>query len=109
MSVARYARAVGRTFARGAASVGIVAIEIAGCICMWAPVPLAWMWVGGRVYRLTGSLLADLVAAFGGFTLIVMLTMGALNRIDARWVQLRRDAGHDQREGALTRVVVVSS
>jgi hypothetical protein len=36
-----------------------------------------------------------------------MATVWALNRIDAMWVDLRRRQGHDQRDGALTRVVVV--
>lgn len=35
--------------------------------------------------------------------------MGALNRIDRAWVDLRRRAGHDETEGALTQIVVVST
>ena len=94
---------------RRAAGAALVAVEIAGCVLMWLPIPWAWMWIGGRVYRATGSLMADLTAAFGGFCITVALTMGALNRIDGLWVQLRRSAGHEQRDGALTQVVVVSS
>jgi hypothetical protein len=35
--------------------------------------------------------------------------MMALARVDRVWVALRRRAGHDQREGALTQVVVISA
>ena len=30
-----------------------------GTLLLWAPLPFAWIWVGGRVYAVTGSLLAD--------------------------------------------------
>ena len=35
--------------------------------------------------------------------------MKALARLDEVWVDLRRRAGHDQAQGALTAVVVVSA
>ena len=91
----------------GALCVALVVAEVAGFLAMLAPIPVAWMWLGGRVYELTGSLGADLLVAFGGFFATVLLMIGALNRIDGLWVDLRRRAGHDQRQGALTRVVVV--
>jgi hypothetical protein len=37
------------------------------------------------------------------------LAVAALTRTDRAWVALRRRAGHDQRQGALTRAVVVSA
>lgn len=93
--------------ARAGAAV-LVAVEVLGCVLMWSANPLAWMWVAARVYEATGSIFADLVAGLGGFTVTTMLMMEGLNRVDAAWVQMRRRAGHDQREGMLTRVVVVS-
>jgi hypothetical protein len=84
-------------------------LEVIGSLLMWAPVPVAWMWVGARVYDATGSLLADLTVVLVGFLITVSLGMSALNRIDAVWVALRRQAGHEQAEGALTKVVVVSA
>jgi hypothetical protein len=76
---------------------------------MWAPIPLAWMWVGGQVFSATGSLAADGAVAFLGFMATTWLAMAALNRLDAVWVALRRKAGHEQKQGALTQVVVVSA
>jgi hypothetical protein len=92
-----------------AASAAVLAVEVIGCLLLWAPIPAAWMWIGARVYDATASLLADLGVAFGGFFATTLLTMGALNRIDRAWVELRRRAGHDQAEGALTQIVVVSA
>jgi hypothetical protein len=92
-----------------AASAAVLAVEVIGCLLLWAPIPAAWMWIGARVYGATGSLIADLGVAFGGFLATTLLTMGALNRIDRAWVDLRRRAGHEQADGALTQIVVVSA
>ena len=45
----------------------------------------------------------------GGFVASVTVVLSLLNRIDQRWVRLRRRAGHDQREGALNQVVIASA
>ena len=95
---------------RGVAAIcaALVAAEVTGFLAILLPVPAAWMWVGARIYDETSSLLADLIVAFGGYLASLLAGMGALNRVDQAWVQLRRRAGHAQREGALTRVVVVA-
>jgi hypothetical protein len=95
--------------AASAACVAVLAVEVIGSLLMWAPIPLAWLWIGGRVYRATGSLAADGGIAFLGFVATAWLMMAALNRIDGVWVALRRRAGYDQAQGVLTRVVVVSA
>jgi hypothetical protein len=95
---------------RGAAvaSLALLAVEAVGTVLMWAPIPLAWLWIGGRVYSLTGSLGLDLAVAFFGSVATILLTMMALNRVDRAWVALRRRAGHDQKHGALAQVAIVS-
>lgn len=75
---------------------------------MLAPIPLAWLWVGGRVFAATSSLGADITVAFLGFVATTFLAITALHRIDRGWVALRRRAGHDQAQGALAQVMVVS-
>jgi hypothetical protein len=95
--------------AANAACGALLAVEVIGSVAMWVLIPLAWMWVGGRVFAATGSLAADGAVAFLGFVGTTILMVGALIRIDRVWVALRRRAGHDQDEGALTRTVVVSS
>jgi hypothetical protein len=93
--------------ARTSAS-AVLALEVLGALLMWAPVPLAWLWIGGRVYAATGSLAADGFVGFLGFigTLIVLVAL--LRRLDDLWLGLRRAAGYDQREGALQEVVTIS-
>jgi TM2 domain-containing membrane protein YozV len=87
----------------------VLAAEAIGSLTMWSAIPLAWLWIGARVDEATDS-----VAAAGGVALLGLLgtsvlAMAALTRLDRTWIALRRRAGHRQRQGALTRVVVVSA
>jgi hypothetical protein len=95
--------------ARRAACLGVLAVEVIGTLAMWAPIPLAWIWIGSKVYDLTGSLAADGLAALIGFGVTIVLVMRALARLDVVWIGLRRETGHLQKEGALTQVVVISA
>ena len=83
-------------------------MEVLGILVIWGPIPVAWMWVGGRVYDATGSIAADAGLIFLGFIATTVLGIAALSRLDGIWVALRRRAGHDQQEGALTQVVAIS-
>jgi hypothetical protein len=94
--------------AASAAAVAVVAVEVVGAVLLWGPLPLAWLWIGGRVYALTGSLAADGFSGFAGFVASVLLVVAALRRIDLVWISLRRRAGRVQAEGALQEVAVVS-
>jgi hypothetical protein len=98
-----------RSGATNVACGALLAVEAIGALSMWAPVPLAWIWIGGRVYAATGSLAADGAVALLGFLATTLLAFAALSRLDRTWIALRRRAGHDQAHGALTQVVVVSA
>jgi hypothetical protein len=92
-----------------AACAAVLAAEAVGTLLLWAPLPFAWIWVGGRVYAVTGSLLADGSVALLGFAASAFLAMRGLAQLDQAWIALRRRAGHAQKQGALTQVVVVSA
>ena len=103
----RYRSHMGR---RGeAACVAVLAAEALGTLLLWAPLPFAWTWIGGRVYALTGSLFADGVVALVGFAACAGFAMRGLARLDQTWIALRRRAGYTRSQGALTQVVVVSA
>jgi hypothetical protein len=91
------------------ACAGLVFVELIVTLLMWAPIPAGWMWIGAQVYTATGSLFADGVVVMTGFLATITAAMAALNRLDRAWVSLRRRAGHQQRDGMLTRVVVFSA
>ena len=92
-----------------AACAVVLAAEALGTLVLWAPLPFAWIWIGGRVYAVTGSLLADGSVALLGFAASAFLAMRGLARLDEVWITLRRRAGYSQSQGALTQVVVVSA
>jgi hypothetical protein len=92
-----------------AACAGLLVVETIGSLAMWAGIPLAWLWIGGRVYHVTSSLGADLLVAFFGFVGTLFLGLYALRRVDEGWISLRRRAGYAQEEGALPQIVVASA
>jgi hypothetical protein len=85
-----------------------MAVEVISSLSMWSAIPIAWFWIGARVYDGTGSLAVGGGGALLGLLATIILAMAGLARLDALWVGLRQRAGHDQVEGALTRIVVVS-
>jgi multisubunit Na+/H+ antiporter MnhB subunit len=94
--------------AANVASLVVLGVEVIGSAMIWGPLPLAWIWVAARIVDATRSIAAGGCVALLGLTATTLLAIAALNRIDDGWVTLRRRAGHDQAEGALTQVVVVS-
>ncbi len=94
---------------RALTSASLLAVELVVSLMMWAPIPLAWMWVGARVYEATGSIALDGAIVLLGFLVTITAAMKVLIHLDRAWIAVRRRAGHPQREGALTRVVVVSA
>ena len=102
-------RAAGGRRAARAAAFAVLAVEALGTVVMWVPIPVAWFWIGSHVFHATGSIMADGVVVLGGFLLTVIAVMKALARLDLVWVALRQRAGHDQRDGALNQVVIVSA
>ena len=95
--------------AASAGSVAVLVVEVLGSLTMWAPIPLAWIWVAARVFDATASLVAAGSVALLGLAATEGIAVKALTRIDMVWLALRRRTGHDHAQGALTRVVVVSA
>jgi hypothetical protein len=86
----------------------VLGLEVLGSFLMWAPIPVAWIWVAARIVDSTGSVALGGGAALLGLAATTMLMITLLARIDRVWISLRRQAGRDQDQGALSQVVVVS-
>ena len=95
------------TAAVGAAAV--LTLEVLGALMMWGPIPVAWVWVGARVYDATGSFVAGAVAWFLGFAVTLWLLAGALARLDGIWIRLRHGTGDDRAQGVMSQVIVVTA
>src|SRR5437588_12939215 len=88
------------------ASGALLAGEVIGSLLMWAAIPLAWIWIAGRVYDGTDSLVAGGGVALPGLAPAQALAAQAPNRIARGWGSLRRPAGHPPAQGAATRAAV---
>jgi hypothetical protein len=95
------------TAAFGAAAV--LLLEVLAALMMWGPIPVAWVWVGARVYDGTGSFVAGAATWFLGFAATLWVVAGALARLDRIWIRLRNRAGDAQAQGAMTQVIVVTA
>jgi hypothetical protein len=84
--------------------VGMIVINL----CFWGPIPMGWLWVGSHVQFWTGSVSFGIFSAFAGLMATLLLALIALKRLDGAWILVRRAAGHDQRQGVLGRIFVVT-
>src|SRR5215218_1488367 len=98
-----------RRAADAALAGAVLAVEALLVLSAWGPQPLGWLWIGSQVDYHSDSVFLGITVAFLGLvaSLIATLALGA--RIDRVWRLLRRAAGHDQRDGMLGRLFMVSA
>ena len=87
---------------------GLLAVELALCLSLFGPQPLAWLWIGSQVDYLTGYVTAGISVVMLGCLASLMLTMAGAKRVDHAWKLVRRAAGHRQEQGALERIFATS-
>ncbi len=87
----------------------VLLVEIVICLTLWGPQPVGWLWVGSQVDYLTESVSLGIAVAFAGLIATLMITLAIVARLDGLWRILRRAAGHNQTEGALGRIFMVSA
>lgn len=94
----------GRRRVDGLLALLVLALETLVCLSVWGPQPVAWLWIASQVDYLAESTFLGIMVAFFGILASAMGTLALAGRLDRVWRLLRRAAGHDQREGALTRI-----
>ncbi|MCK9249623.1 MAG: hypothetical protein M0P31_11715 [Solirubrobacteraceae bacterium] len=95
-----------RTFDRAFAA-GLLALMVVVTALVWAPLPMAAMWVASQVASSNVGLWIAVA-----FVLVIAFVFGALivlRRIDGLWILARRAGGIDQRSGALGRVFTATT
>src|SRR3954452_1160259 len=88
----------------GALAALVLVVLFALVLTCWGPQPLAWLWIGSRVDYWTDSVFTGIVVAFLGLLASVLATLWLAVRVDGVWKLLRRAAGHDQKDGVLSRI-----
>ncbi len=91
-----------------ALAAAILAVETLLLATLWGPQPAAWLWVGSHIFHATGSVTFGILVAFLGMLLTIFGSIALAMRLDRAWTLVRRASGHDQKGGALERMVVIS-
>jgi hypothetical protein len=86
----------------------ILVLETILLATLWGPQPAAWLWVGSQIDYHSGSVVLGILTAFVGMIATMLGTIALAMRLDHAWKIVRRAAGHEQKEGALERIFVVS-
>ncbi|MDO8209672.1 hypothetical protein [Conexibacter sp. CPCC 206217] len=86
---------------------GLLALMIVVNLLFWGPLPLACLFVGGRLQHLTDNVGVGLAASFATLIGGLLLGLMALKRLDYAWILVRRASGHDQRQGIIGRIFMV--
>ncbi len=90
------------------AAAGLV-LQALVVLSVWGPQPLGWIWIGSQVDYATESVFLGIVVAFAGLIGSLIVTLAVATRLDHLWQLLRRAAGHDQRDGVLGRIFMVTA
>ena len=99
----------GRRRVDAGVAAAILSVETILALSLWLPQPLAWLWVGSHVYYQTDSIGFGILTAFAGMMATLLVSLSILKRLDYYWRLVRRSAGHEQGEGVLERIFVVSA
>jgi hypothetical protein len=77
---------------------------------LWGPVPIACIWVGGRVQYASGNrMMLGIVAAMLSLLVAVFAGLKTMTVLDGAWILARRAGGVHQSSGAIVPIFAVSA
>jgi hypothetical protein len=86
----------------------ILALEALLLATLWGPQPAAWLWLGAQIFHATDSVSVGIFVAFLGMLITILVTIRLAMSLDRTWRLVRRASGHEQKQGALERMFVIS-
>jgi hypothetical protein len=98
-----------RRFADALLAAAVLLLEALVVLSAWGLQPVGWLWIGSQVDYRTDSVMLGITVAFFGLVGSLIVTLMIATRLDHLWRLLRRAAGHDQREGVLGRIFMVTA
>jgi hypothetical protein len=78
-------------------------------LLFWGPIPALGLWIASRVQYRTGSVSLGILIGFASLLTFLFGGLAVLKRMDRLWILARRAAGHDQRQGMLSRVFATTA
>jgi hypothetical protein len=88
----------------GGMAIAILLVMVFVCLLFFGPIPVAWLWIASRVQYELDTVTVAIFVGFLGMLLTLLGGLRVLRRLDLTWILVRRAAGVDQRQGAMTRV-----
>jgi hypothetical protein len=85
-----------RRSGRLASAALLLAIMFAGSLGLWVGVPLAWLWIGGRLQAATGSLGTAVVVMMTGAVLSILLAARFLGWLSEKHAHARERQGLEE-------------
>ena len=99
-----------RRSGRVASAALLFAIMLAGSVGLWVGVPLAWLWIGGRVQVATGSLGTAVLVMMAGVLVSILLAARLLGWLSEKHAHARERQGLEELGNVpLEGVMVVSA
>jgi uncharacterized membrane protein YbhN (UPF0104 family) len=98
-----------RSLVSGPISALLVALMLAGCLCLWIGVPLAWLWIGSQIQG-SSSLGTALAITMVGVITTVLALSAVLSWLNRKHAELRESRNlPSSRGGALEPILVTSA
>ena len=88
---------------------GVLVAMVVVNLLFWGPIPAFGLWVASRVQYGTDSVSLGILIGFAALMALLFGGLAVLKRMDRFWILARRAAGHDQRQGVLTRVFATTA
>jgi hypothetical protein len=93
----------------GLVALGTLVAMVLINLLFWGPIPALGLWIASRVQYGTDSVSLGILVGFVSLLALLFGGLGVLKRMDRFWVLARRAAGHDQRQGVLSRVFATTA
>lgn len=93
----------------GAVAVAVLLAMIFVNLLFWGPIPVLGLWIASQVQYKTDSVTLGITVGFAVMLALLFLGLMLLKRMDALWILIRRAAGHDQRDGVVSRVFATTA
>jgi hypothetical protein len=87
----------------------VLAAMVVVNLLFWGPIPALGLWIASRVQYGTGSVSLGILVGFLSLLALLFGGLAVLKRMDRFWILARRAAGHDQRQGMLSRVFATTA
>jgi hypothetical protein len=97
-----------RSLVTGPVSAMLVAMMLAGCLCLWIGVPVGWLWIGSQIQG-SASLGTALAVTMVGVITTIFVLSAFLSWLNRKHAELREARGLPLAAGGALEPIMVTS